>query len=86
MQPVSVNCPVDAEAPRSRVSAGRPGRYMSIDSGPNADSAPRITIWRGLLRQPARESDDMCRFPEPPPVVKPGMLRLLGYFGGSERA
>ena len=44
MHPVSVSCPADADAPSSRVSDGNPGRYMSIDSGPNADSAPRIRI------------------------------------------
>src|SRR5690349_5488517 len=44
MHAVSVSCPVEADAPKSRVSAGSPGRYMSIDSGPNADRPPRITI------------------------------------------
>ncbi len=46
MQPVSVNWPVDAESPRSRVNDGSPGRYMSIESGPNADRAPRISVKR----------------------------------------
>ncbi len=68
MHPVRVSWPVEALAPRSRVSEGRPGRYMSIDSGPNADSAPRIrTTWRGA---PAA----------PPPLTR---VRGSGWWEGS---
>src|SRR6516162_8020534 len=69
MQPVSVSCPVDADAARSCVSDGSPGRYMSIDSGPNADKAPRITISRGRGPVPARETVEMRRFLEPASIA-----------------
>src|SRR3954452_24279278 len=39
---VSVSCTAQAGASRSRPSPGRPGSYMSIESGPNALSAPRM--------------------------------------------
>src|SRR4051812_22169894 len=39
---VSVSWTAHAGASRPRPSPGSPGRYMSIDSGPNALSAPRM--------------------------------------------
>src|SRR6202012_300961 len=39
-QPDSVSCTSDCEACRLAAIVGVDGRYMSIDSGPNEDSAP----------------------------------------------
>jgi hypothetical protein len=47
---VSVTCTADADVSRSRARSGSPGRYMSIDSGANADSAPRISTSSGDVR------------------------------------
>ena len=45
---VSVSCPAGADACSVRVSDGSPGRYMSVASGPNIESAPSVQIsWRG---------------------------------------
>src|SRR3954451_17182193 len=45
---VSVSWTAEASACSERVISGRPGRYMSIDSGPIATIEPRITISSGL--------------------------------------
>src|SRR3569833_1880624 len=50
---VSVSCTSEAPAPRSWVSFGRAGRYMSIDSGPIALSAPRMRKTRRRSARPA---------------------------------
>jgi hypothetical protein len=51
MHAASVNCTADASACRSAEMDGKAGRYMSLDSGPNADSDPRMTISRALRRR-----------------------------------
>ena len=44
MHAVIVSWAADAVVCRSRVIGGSPGRYMSSDSGPKADSAASSTI------------------------------------------
>src|ERR1700716_2816343 len=45
-QVVSVSCTADGPARRPAEMAGNAGRYMSMDSGANADSEPRMTTSR----------------------------------------
>src|SRR6266516_3953194 len=41
-QALSVSCVCEVLAPKSRLSDGRAGKYMSMDNGPKAVSAPRM--------------------------------------------
>src|SRR6266487_3393998 len=41
-QALSVSCTGEAPVPKSRLSDGRAGMYISIDNGPNAVNAPRM--------------------------------------------
>ncbi len=62
MQAVSVSCASEVELPRSLASSGRPGRYMSSDSGPNAVSAPSARI---SVRAPGRAPEAVRGIPGP---------------------
>src|SRR5215212_7324919 len=44
----SVNCAAAVSVRNSCASVGRLGKYISIDSGPNADRHPRIIVSRSV--------------------------------------
>src|SRR6476646_3274489 len=58
MEVVIVSCAAHAGAERSRAIDGSPGRYMSIDRGPKADSAPSSTTSRRRLQTALPTADE----------------------------
>src|ERR1700735_5414343 len=71
MKPVSVICAAAAVVPNEVASAGRLGRYISMESGPHAASAPSNRISRRSARRlmisgmrGERELEEKARFSE----------------------
>src|SRR5258708_14572319 len=50
IQAVKVICASDIVADRWWLTVGREGKYISVDSGPNAVSPPRMSTWRARTR------------------------------------
>src|SRR4051794_32523825 len=60
MHAVRVSWPSAADVSRSSTKSGSPGRYMSIASGPNVDSSPRMTTVAAPARTGGRTTGSTC--------------------------